>query len=126
MSVGKVSPGGCLKLGRLLTHRRLPTSSEKLLQDAIGAILEAAEIPFEREVALSREDIIDFLVDGHWGVEVKIDGALSAVTRQLHRYMQSERVSGIALVTTRMRHFAIPRELHGKPIDLVHLIGGAL
>lgn len=107
----------------LRSLRRAPT--EIALQSAIAATFEADGLSFEREVRLSDRDIIDFLVGGV-GVEVKIDGSLSAVTRQLHRYAQSDRVALLVLVTTRMRHRAVPRELNGKRVDVVHLIGGSL
>lgn len=44
----------------------------------------------QREVRLTPRDRIDFLVDGI-GIEVKLAGSISALTRQLHRYAQSRR-----------------------------------
>ena len=71
-----------------LTKRRLPAATELALQDAIALAFTAAGIAFEREVHLSAEDRVDFMVEGNVGVEVKIAGGLSEVTRQLHRYAQ--------------------------------------
>ena len=109
-----------------LLERRLPAVNEIALQDAIAAAFTSAGIAFDREVILSGKDRIDFLVGGHLGLEVKIEGALSEVTRQLHRYAQHDQIQGLVLVTTRMRHRALMRELNGKRIDVVHLIGGSL
>lgn len=111
---------------RAIGYCRVLATSERVVQDAIAERLHTAEIPFEREVEIASGDIIDFVVDGHLGLEVKVDGALGAVTRQLHRYAQSTRVDALVLVTTRMRHFSIPRSLNEKRVDLIHLIGGSL
>ncbi len=109
-----------------LERVRLPAATEAALQEAIASSFRAAGIAFEREVSLSSKDRIDFLVEGRVGLEVKIVGGLSEVTRQLHRYAQSERIEALILVTTRMRHRALERELNGKTVDVVHLIGGSL
>jgi hypothetical protein len=109
------------------TLRRQPT--EKVLQDAIAASFTEAKIRFEREAILSRGDRIDFVVFGaageEVGIEVKIDGSLAEVTRQLHRYAQHERLTSLILVTTRATHRGAPREFNGKTIHVLHLLGGA-
>lgn len=109
-----------------LTHRRIPTTPESVLQERIAGILTSISVPFDREVHLSEKDRIDFLVGGHLGIEVKVDGGLSAVTRQVHRYAQHERIESLVLVTTRMLHRGVPSEMNGKRIDVIHLIGGSL
>lgn len=109
-----------------LTKRRLPSATELALQDAIAEAFAAAGIAFEREVCLTDKDRIDFIVEGRVGIEVKIEGGLSEVTRQLHRYAQCDRLESLVLVTTRMRHLALPRELNAKHVSIVHLIGGSL
>lgn len=112
-------------VARILSSRVLPRSPEVRLQDAIAAALADHVVRFVREVRLSPEDIIDFLVEDGLGVEVKIDGSVSDVTRQLHRYAQSDRVTDLLLVTTRSRHRAMPAAFAGKPIRVLNLIGGA-
>jgi hypothetical protein len=112
-------------LGAILRRTPARAPTELVLQDAVARSLSAAALAFEREVHLAKGDIIDFMV-GDVGVEVKIDGGLSEVTRQLHRYAQSPRVAHLFLLTTRMRHLNVPRELNGKRINVVHLIGGSL
>lgn len=113
---------------RVLRAGRFPFMPEAVLQDGIASTLAAAGVAFERELALSRQDRIDFFVpEIGLGVEVKVDGAISSVTRQLHRYAQHERILSLLLVTTRMRHHVlVPRELSGKRIDVLHLIGASL
>lgn len=108
-----------------LTHQRMPTAPESLLQDRIASCLTAVSVPFEREVVLTAKDRIDFLIGGELGLEVKVDGSLSDVTRQLHRYAQCERVTHLLLVSTRMRLRSIPCELNGKRVDFLHLTGAA-
>lgn len=113
-------------LTHAFTRKRLPSIPETALQDAIAACLTAASIPFEREVRLNAADRIDFVVAGELGLEVKVDGGLSEVTRQIHRYAQVESLSELLLVTTRMRHLALPRAFNGKRLAVCHLIGGSL
>lgn len=114
-----------LHLRSVLLKGRLPAPSEAILQEAIAATFTAAGIPFEREVCLSKKDRIDFLCEEGIGIEVKVDGGISDVTRQLHRYAQSERITRLVLVSTRMRLLTIPRELNGKHVEFIHLAGGA-
>jgi hypothetical protein len=99
-------------------------SDEADLGDQIAGRLAAKGVEFEREVWLNNTDRIDFLVGGV-GLELKLKGPVSAVTRQLMRYAQSERVSSLVLVTTRHGHKSVPRELAKKPVA-VAVVGGCL
>lgn len=54
-------------------------------------------------------------------VEVKVDGSLSDLTRQLFRYAEHATVLGILVVTTRHRHRALPSLILGKPIGVLYL-----
>lgn len=99
--------------------------NEIALQDTIVQRFERDGVPYEREVRLSPADKIDFLCDVV-GVEVKVDGALSAVTRQLHRYAQHDRVRHLVLITTRRLHIALPTFVNNKIITVVHLVGASL
>lgn len=75
-----------------------------------------------REVALAPGDIVDFLVD-RVGVEVKISASLAQLTRQASRYLQSDRIDELLIVTARMRHrLMLPTELCGKAITVVEVI----
>lgn len=112
-------------LVRILRAARMPWFPELALQDGIAATLTEHAVAFDREVRIARGDVIDFIVDERVGLEVKVDGSTSSVTRQLHRYAQSDRVSELLLVTTRSRHRDMPAGFAGKPIVVLHLIAGA-
>jgi hypothetical protein len=106
-----------------LTGKRFVESDEVSLQSGIASALEASGVAYEREVKLSPRDRVDFMVGGV-ALEVKIDGGVSEVTRQLHRYAQIDRVKEIVLVTSRLRHAAVPRSLNGKPVVVFATMGG--
>ncbi len=109
----------------LLRAHRLAFVSEAELQEAIARLLAEASIPFKREVVLSREDRIDFMVDGGLGIEVKIGGSGAALARQAYRYAEHAEISSLLLVTSRMQHGAIiPAEMSGKPVRVLTLMRG--
>jgi hypothetical protein len=78
----------------------------------------------ERKLRQRGKDRIDFLIGGEVGAEVKIDGSLTEVTTQLHRYAQSDRVKALVLISSRMRLDNMPSTLNGKPLRVVTLAGG--
>lgn len=94
--------------------------SEAELQEGLAQVLAASGFGFSREHALSRADRIDFLV-GTVGLEVKIDGGLSEVTRQVHRYLKYAELEGLVLVTTRAMHQRLPTTILGKPVGIAYL-----
>lgn len=100
----------------LLDQHRFRFGTEAELQDGIEHVLQSAEIPHEREVRLSSGERIDFMLDGRIGLEVKVDGGISALTRQLHRYAQVEAVEELLVVTSRARHANLPTVLSGTPV----------
>lgn len=123
----------CLEaVRRALSGKSLPATSEDALQRAIERVLGLAAIDdsprfaFEREVRLNEDDRIDFMFGDGLGLEVKIDGSLADVTRQLHRYAQAEQVRELLLVTTRARHLSLPLEFNGKRLSTLYLIGSSL
>lgn len=99
------------------------SANEGDLQAGIAEVLRGASIPFEREAVLGDGDRIDFLC-GRLGIEVKVDGSISEVTRQLWRYAQHPEISVLMLVTVRAKHIGLPREINGKPIRIVVLLRG--
>jgi hypothetical protein len=105
---------------RALLGARFAPAPEASLQNAIALALGEAHIAFEREVELGPGSRIDFLV-GSVGIEVKVDGSLSDVTRALHRYLSHERLSSVVLATTRFRHRSVPREMQGKEVAFVRV-----
>jgi len=110
-------------LASLLESRRLDASTEAKLQAAIAQLFTEQAIPFDREVPLSAQDRIDFLLSDGVGCEVKIGGGLSEVTRQLHRYAQHDRITELVLVTSRLLLARVPAEINGKPVRVAALIG---
>lgn len=114
------------RLRDLLRGWRFRTYSEAALQAGIAQALDTAGVVYEREVILSPRSRPDFLVGGI-AIEVKVDGSALAAIRQALRYAQHERVTAVLIVTTRARHQAeMPDELLGKPVRVVHLVGGLL
>lgn len=91
---------------------RLELANEAALQAQIAAALEAAGIPFEREAWLSAKDRIDFLA-GPVGIEVKVKGGPTEITRQCARYCATGRISALVLATR--RRIGLPPELEGVP-----------
>lgn len=96
--------------------------SEADLQASIAETLTEHKVDADREVRLSDEDRIDFMV-GRIGVEIKIDGTARTVLRQLRRYAASDQVDALVLVTNRATHLRLPEQIDGKPL-LVRFIGG--
>src|SRR3954447_21299229 len=76
-------------------------TDEGELQVGLGTVL--APLGALREVRCGPTDRIDFLLPGGIGVEVKIDGSLSALTRQVHRYAQRKEIGALIIVTNRHR-----------------------
>lgn len=103
------------------------------LQRGLAEVFRRYGFDFDDEVRLSDSDRVDFLVgerDTAWGegpgvaVEVKVDGTMMAAARQVQRYMHSERVAGVLLVTTKGAHLGMPHELGGKPVRVLHYSRG--
>src|SRR3990167_3137698 len=105
-------------LCQLLRGYSFHFSTEKQFQDGIEEVLQLRGLPYRREVAISPRSIIDFMV-GTVGIEVKVGGGISEITRQLHRYAQSDAITELILVTSRMRHtLKLPASLNSKPIHV--------
>ncbi len=100
---------------------------EDSLQRGVAAVLEAGGVEHDREESLAPGDRIDFMCwQEEIGIECKIDGACMAVTRQLMRYASHDKVRGLILVTSRMRHKGVPTTLNGIPVEVVCVAEGAL
>jgi hypothetical protein len=78
-------------------------ASEYDLQAGIAAALEGEGLNVHREVRLGASDRIDVLVD-RVGIEVKVAGSTEAAVRQCTRYLQSDQLDDVILVTSRARH----------------------
>lgn len=97
---------------------RFNFQDEEQLQRGIAQVLAARGFAFDREVRLTPTDRIDFLV-GAVGIEVKIDGGLGPLTRQLHRYSEHPRIGALLLVTSRLAYARQPEAMSGKPLAVV-------
>ncbi|OZD48615.1 hypothetical protein CH252_18990 [Rhodococcus sp. 06-1477-1B] len=121
--------------------QRLTYNTEADLQLALDGVLTREKdlghpiVQFDREHRLDGHNRIDFLVTlrnglnrphAHIGIEVKINGPLAAVQRQLERYAQFPSIDELLLVTNRAHHHGIPYTIYGKPVVLCSLIGAAL
>jgi hypothetical protein len=102
-----------------LRRLRFRYCNEAELQAGLGAALTNLGYTVLREVILTPQDRVDFLVDGV-GIEVKVKGPTTAVVRQLVRYAEHDAIEALILVTTRLRHQP-PRELNGKSVIVVAL-----
>jgi hypothetical protein len=112
------------RLVAAIRANRYRFSDEKGLQDGLEQVLVQLGLRFEREARIAPGEVPDFLLEDGTAIEVKVDGSLSAVTRQLHRYAQHERVRALLLVTTRWTHARMPESMNGKPVRVLPLLGG--
>lgn len=111
-------------VARDLSLYRYVVRNEAELQEAIAVALTHQGREFRREVALSKQDRIDFLV-GPIGIEVKVGGSRSALIRQLHRYAQHGAITQLLVITTLHKLTALPEALNEKPIEVLR-VGGFL
>jgi hypothetical protein len=112
------------EVARVLRSTHFAFQDERELQDAIADVMAGAGASVEREVVLSNRERIDFMLPGGVGIEIKIKGSISEVTRQLHRYAQLPAIAGLVLVTTRMRLANLPDAMAGKPLRSVVILAG--
>lgn len=92
--------------------RRFLLDSETAVHERIADELTAIGVAFEREVALSRSDRVDFMIGGT-AVEVKLAGAKLSIFKQCERYCQHSRVKALVLVSNIA--MGLPRLINGRP-----------
>ena len=97
-------------------------SDEDEFQVGISKALRIAGLEFRREVILSKRDRIDFLLDDGIGIEVKIDGSISALTRQLFRYAELPAINGLLVAVSLNRLANLPTEINGKPVQCLRIM----
>lgn len=104
----------------IISRARVDLSDEKRTQRDISEVFTGAGIPHEREVKLTKKDIVDFMV-GDVAVEVKLKTGTSKmdIYRQLVRYAESEKVKALVLVTNLA--MGLPETIKGKPVYFVSL-----
>lgn len=100
------------ELSLLIRALRLRHSTEAEMQEDLEAWLFKSGLSFKREARLSEKDRVDFLVD-RIAVECKVKGPAKGVFRQVERYMRSDLVDGVILVTS--FHMGLPDNIEGKP-----------
>jgi len=96
---------------------RINGNKESDYHAGMKRILDVANIRYVHEYILSDKDRIDFyLPDFQIGIEIKIDGSVEQVNRQMRKYADSDDIRTLFLYTTRNRHINVAPELGGKPI----------
>ncbi|HWJ71895.1 MAG TPA: hypothetical protein VNX29_01900 [Kaistia sp.] len=107
-------------LRNAVERARVDLSTEKRAQADLEATFDAIRPAgrVRREVRLSNEDIIDFVVDGV-GVEVKIGGSAPAIYRQLRRYAEHEDIRALLLVTSVA--MSLPAQILGKDAAIARM-----
>lgn len=104
-----------------ITTSKFMYTTEKDLQGSIAEVLGQKGIPFEREQKIGDHEVIDFMIGGSIGLEVKTKGSPSDVARQLLAYAGRDCVKELILVTGRARLGRLPEMLLGKRIHVVTL-----
>lgn len=103
-----------------LSAVRMPAQPEEYdIHAAVAEALTEAGLEYEHEYRLGPRRRIDFRV-GRIGIEVKKGRPASAQLReQLARYLESDALDGVIVVTQRVT--AVPGAINGKPVRLVSL-----
>lgn len=121
-------------LAEFLRGYRFTFGSEDDLQRGVDKVLRDWGALYERERRISGRDRLDFLVaptresassplSSGIAIECKIQGTETSLLRQVHRYLGHEMLTGLVVVTCRLRH-RLPHEISGKPVAVVHLLQG--
>lgn len=106
-----------------LSRYRFTGRNERAYQDAIESVLTDCGLEVEREVILTPQDRIDFMVGG-LGIEVKTDDTRARVIRQLGRYAGHERVQALLLVSSKPElALSIPPVIHDVSVRGLALRG---
>ncbi len=95
-----------LTMDELSIHRKMAENFDRL------------GIAYEREVVLSDDSRIDFLI-GNLGIEVKIKGSKKAIYYQCERYCKFDRISELVLLTNVPMVF--DSHILGKPFHIIQM-----
>lgn len=103
-----------------LTAVRMPAQPEEYdIHAQVAHALGAADLAFEHEYRLGPRCRIDFRV-GRVGIEVKKGRpASSELVKQLRRYLSSDELDAVIVVTQRVTR--VPESINGKPVYLISL-----
>jgi hypothetical protein len=111
------------RLKEALSGYRYDLSNEDSIQSGLERAMLMEGLVFVREAQLSNEDRLDFLVDACVAIEVKRQGSLQELLRQLSRYAQHVVVRELLVVTSRLQSTNLPTEIGGKPLECLVLLG---
>ncbi len=114
-----------------LRSYRFRWHNETSLQKAVHLALQSGPWKVEREHRLSESDRVDFHLTSADGlrlaVELKVQGDMESVQRQVARYAASTKVDGVLLVSTSNRlAMGLVDTASDKPVRSVVLSGGLL
>ena len=103
-----------------LSAVRVPAQPEEYdIHAAVARALTEAGLEYEHEYRLGPRRRIDFKV-GRIGIEVKKGRpASSELAKQLRRYLASDELDAMVVVTQRVTH--VPASISGKPVRLISL-----
>ena len=108
------------RVAAALSAVRMPAQPEEYdIHGAIAEALAAAGLEYEHEYRLGPRRRIDFRV-GRIGIEVKKGRpASSALAAQLRKYLESDELDAVIVVTQRVTR--VPNAIDGKPVVLISL-----
>ncbi|CAJ4325798.1 Uncharacterised protein [Burkholderia pseudomallei] len=122
-----VSPADSIAALRdVLRFYRFSFVGERELQDGIEKVLADSVGGYKREASLGPADRPDFLLDDGLAIEVKVDGSLAELLRQVSRYASHDSVRAILVVGTPYWIAKVPSEIAGKPLAGLRLVTSLL
>lgn len=107
------------ELAQILSGWRYRLGHEDLLQRDVRDVMANSGITFYREFRFNAGDRVDFFVDGHIALELKLKMQQRRIYRQLERYSLDDRVDSLVLMT--LSPGGIPRLINDKPCFVVNL-----
>ena len=102
----------------LLQHQKLIIDNEKHVQQQIENLFIGHNIPHKREYYLDNGNIIDFLVYGNIGIEVKVKGGSRKIHRQCERYYNFDVIESLILLTSKSLTMPL---INGKKVYILNI-----
>lgn len=112
------------RIASAIMRRRINLTSEAVAHLSILSALEAAGIPYESEVRLTKAERIDVLC-GSVGIEIKVGHPRRAIWKQLRRYAALDAVEALVLATGTAWPAGV-RDVDGTPLAVADLSRGWL
>ena len=113
-------------LAALIRGHRFRYINEDQLQEGIAAALWELGIEVKREVQIDKgRSRLDLLCE-RIGVEVKVKAPTARVLAQVARYLRSDALDGMVVVTVSPKHTQLPKIVAGKPLEVVTITAGGL